>query len=51
VLGVSVSDSNFVAVGYRASRILGAPVYTNDKKRVGTVKDFVVTPNAYVSYL
>jgi sporulation protein YlmC with PRC-barrel domain len=51
LLGVSVSELNFVAVGYRASKILGAPVYNDSKKRVGTVKDFVVTPKAYVSYI
>ncbi len=51
LLDVSVSELHFVAVGYRASKILGAPIYNDSKQRVGTVKDFVVTPNAYVSYI
>ncbi len=51
VLGVSVTELNFVAVGYRASKLLGAPVYSDAKTKIGTVKDFVVTPNAYVSYV
>jgi len=50
-LGVSVSELRMVAVGYRASKLLGASVYNGDKKKIGTVKDFVVTPDAYVSYV
>jgi sporulation protein YlmC with PRC-barrel domain len=50
-LGVSVSELRMVAVGYRASKLLGASVYNDEKKKIGTVKDFVVTPDAYVSYV
>jgi sporulation protein YlmC with PRC-barrel domain len=50
-LGVSVQEYKLVAVGYRASKIIGAPVYNDQKQQVGKVADFVVTPDAFVSYV
>jgi sporulation protein YlmC with PRC-barrel domain len=49
-LGVSVSQLQMVAVGYRASRIIGAPVFNDRNAKVGKIIDLVITPNDAVSY-
>jgi sporulation protein YlmC with PRC-barrel domain len=50
-LAVTVEQLHLVAVGYRASKIIGAAVYNERNENVGKVVDFVVTPNEYVSFL
>jgi hypothetical protein len=50
-LGVSVTELNLVAQGWRASKIIGAPVYNGDKKQVGKVADLIITPGRMVSYV
>jgi sporulation protein YlmC with PRC-barrel domain len=50
-LGVSVSQLSLVAVGYRGSRIIGAPVYNDRNARIGKIADLVITPSDAVSYV
>lgn len=49
-LTVPVTELNFVAQGYRASQLLGAPVYNDEGVEIGIVKEFVVTHKDYVAY-
>ncbi len=41
---------NAVAVGHRASKIIGATVYNDDNHAIGKVSDLVVTPTDNVSF-
>ncbi|HZZ64106.1 MAG TPA: PRC-barrel domain-containing protein [Candidatus Baltobacteraceae bacterium] len=50
-LTVTVAEMHLVALGYRATKIIGSSV-TNDKNQnIGKVVDFVVTPTDYVSFI
>jgi hypothetical protein len=49
-LGVSVAEMSMVAVGYRASKIIGATVYNDQKAAIGKIVDLVITPTDAVSY-
>jgi len=40
-----------LASGYRASKVVGAAVYDEDRKRIGTVDDLVVSPKDSVTYI
>jgi ribosomal 30S subunit maturation factor RimM len=50
-LAISIEQLHLVAVGYRATKIIGAAVYNEKNENVGKVVDFVVTPNQYVSFV
>ena len=50
-LGVSVAEMHMVAVGYRATKIIGSAVYNDRNQDIGKVADFVVTPKEYVSFV
>ncbi|HZZ00488.1 MAG TPA: PRC-barrel domain-containing protein [Candidatus Baltobacteraceae bacterium] len=50
-LAITVEQLHLVAVGYRATKIIGAPVYNERNENVGKVVDFVVTPKEYVSFV
>ncbi|MGZ3499574.1 MAG: PRC-barrel domain-containing protein [Vulcanimicrobiaceae bacterium] len=50
-LGITVEEMHLVAIGYRASKIIGARVYNDQNQDIGKVVDFVVTPNEYVSFI
>lgn len=50
-LAVTVAEMHLVAVGYRASKILGSKVYNDSNQDIGKVVDFVVTPKEYVSFV
>jgi len=51
LLGVSVAEMRDVALGWSVKRtILGQPVYNDNKERVGTVDDLIVTPEKAISY-
>ena len=46
----SQGDLKLVALGYRASQLLKAPVYNVEGKKIGQVTDIIVTQQASVSY-
>ena len=50
ILGTSVEVTKALAVGHRASKIIGAPVYNENNERVGTIDDLIVTPDHSLSY-
>jgi hypothetical protein len=50
ILGTSVEVTKAIAVGHRASKILGAPVYNEREERVGTIDDLLITPDRSLSY-
>ena len=47
----SAGDLKMVALGYRASNVIKAPVYNLDGKKIGQVVDIIITQQAAVSYL
>jgi sporulation protein YlmC with PRC-barrel domain len=40
-----------LASGYRASKVVGAAVYDENRQRIGTVDDLVVSPKDSVTYV
>jgi uncharacterized protein YrrD len=39
-----------IAVGHRASKLIGAPVYNEQEEKVGNVDDLIITPDRSLSY-
>jgi sporulation protein YlmC with PRC-barrel domain len=50
VLGTTVEVTEAIAVGHRASKLMGAAVYNEQEEKVGTIDDFIITPDRSVSY-
>ena len=50
MLGVTVTESVAVAVGYRASKLIGATVYNDKGAKIGKVGDLIIKPDGTVSY-
>ena len=50
VLGVTVTESLAVAVGYRASKFIGATVYNDKNEKIGKIGDLIIKPDGTVSY-
>lgn len=50
VLGVAYAEMDAVAVGYRASKLIGASVYNDKNERIGKVGDIAVKPDGTVSF-
>lgn len=50
VLGVAYAEMDAVAIGYRASKLIGASVYDDANQRIGKVGDIIVTPHGTVSF-
>jgi hypothetical protein len=50
ILGTSVEVTQGIAVGHRASKIIGAPVYNEQDERVGSIDDLIITPDHSLSY-
>ena len=48
-LGVSATEVEAVALGYRASKLIGANVYNEQDEKIGKVGDFIVTPDGRLS--
>nr|WP_042303599.1 PRC-barrel domain-containing protein [Paraburkholderia kururiensis] len=46
----SRTDVVQLASGYRASKMLGAAVYDDDKQKIGTIDDLIVSPKDSVTY-
>jgi sporulation protein YlmC with PRC-barrel domain len=49
-LGTSVEVTQAIALGHRASKLIGATVYNEQDEKVGTVDDLIVAPDRSLSY-
>jgi sporulation protein YlmC with PRC-barrel domain len=49
-LGTTMEVTQAIAVGHRASKLIGAPVYNEQGERVGSIDDLIVTPDRALSY-
>ncbi len=48
-LGVDVTTLDWIAVGYRASKILKSNVYNEQDKKIGDVADLIIKPDGSIS--
>lgn len=48
-LGVSTISLDWVAVGYRASKLLKSDVYNDKSKKIGKVEDLIVKPDGTIN--
>jgi sporulation protein YlmC with PRC-barrel domain len=48
-LGTTVEETRAIAVGYRASKLIGASVYNDKNQKIGRIGDLVVKPDGKVS--
>jgi sporulation protein YlmC with PRC-barrel domain len=48
-LGVTVEESKTVALGYRASKLMGSAVYNEKDERIGKIDDLIVAPDRTVT--
>lgn len=49
VLGISAAEVDAVAVGYRASKLIGATVYNDQREKIGKIGDLIVQPDGTLS--
>ena len=49
-LGTTVEVTKAIAVGHRASKLIGAPVYNEQEERIGSVDDLIISPDRSVSF-
>jgi sporulation protein YlmC with PRC-barrel domain len=49
VLGVDVIEADLVATGWRASKLIGAPVYNDSNEKIGKIEDVITTPKGDLS--
>lgn len=49
-LGTSVEVSQAIALGHRASKLVGTTVYNEQDEKIGTIDDLIVAPDRSVSY-
>jgi uncharacterized protein YrrD len=45
-----VEVTKVIAVGPRASKLIGAPVYNEQEERIGSVDDLIISPDRSVSF-
>jgi len=51
LVGVTVTEMHDVAVGWSVKRkVLNAPVFNDQKEKIGEVVDIIITPEKAVSY-
>src|SRR5262249_6958763 len=51
LVGVSKSETRDVALGWSTKRkVLGAPVFNDEKQRIGKVDNIIIAPDKAVSY-
>jgi len=48
-LGVSVEETAVIATGWRASKLLHAPVYNERNEKIGKMEDFIVSTDGTLS--
>jgi sporulation protein YlmC with PRC-barrel domain len=49
VLGVTIAETQLIATGYRASKLLHQDVYNDRNEKIGKVDDLIVTPDGTLS--
>ncbi|HEY6879129.1 MAG TPA: PRC-barrel domain-containing protein [Polyangiales bacterium] len=49
-VGVTVAETEFVATGWRASKLVGAEVWNDHGDKIGKVDDVIVAPDGKLSY-
>jgi sporulation protein YlmC with PRC-barrel domain len=49
-LGTTMEVTQAIAVGHRASKLIGTPVYNEQGEKVGSIDDLIVTPDRALSY-
>jgi sporulation protein YlmC with PRC-barrel domain len=49
-LGTTVEVTKAIAVGHRASKLIGAPVYNEQEERIGSIDDLIISPDRSVSF-
>ena len=48
-LGVTVTETEVVAAGYRAKKLIGATVYNDQNEKVGKIDDMIIAPDGKLS--
>ena len=48
-LGVAVVETETVATGWRASKLMHADVYNDSNQKIGKIDDFIVSPDGKLS--
>src|SRR5258707_12628511 len=48
-LGVAVAEEAVLTTGWRASKLMHAPVYNDQNQKIGSIDDFVVSPDGTLS--
>jgi sporulation protein YlmC with PRC-barrel domain len=48
-LGVTIAETELVTAGYRAKKLLGAPVYNDQNEKVGKIEDMIISPDGKLS--
>jgi hypothetical protein len=48
-LGVAIAEEAIIATGWRASKLLHAAVYNDQNQKIGSIDDFVVSPDGTLS--
>jgi sporulation protein YlmC with PRC-barrel domain len=49
-LGTTTEVTQAIAVGHRASKLIGTPVYNEQEEKVGNIDDLIITPDRSLSY-
>lgn len=49
ILGVDVVETDLIATGWRASKLIGAPVYNDGDEKIGKIEDVITTPKGDLS--
>lgn len=49
VLGVTIAETQLVATGYRASKLMNQDVYNDKGEKIGKVDDLVLSPDGTLS--
>jgi sporulation protein YlmC with PRC-barrel domain len=48
-LGVTIAETDLVAAGYRAKKLIGATVYNDQHDKIGKIEDMIITPDGKLS--
>ncbi|MDB4986289.1 MAG: PRC-barrel domain protein [Myxococcaceae bacterium] len=50
VIGVTATETDGIALGYRASKLLGSAVYNDHDEKIGKIGDLIVKPDGTISF-